>query len=558
MINEFGTNQILDMDTFERGLFISAFATEALSSGASGCLYWGLHDIYFYEGTFPGDGLMNSGLWKFKDKNWSPRPMYYAYSLLTRYTESNSIVHKISNSIPGLAVAALTSPDEELTIIAVNSNYSEKIVPFSITGKSGIVLNKYIYSVNSLPTDEKLISTNSTIVIDDIGFTDTLPVQSMVVYTNFNPEKDNNMSPNEISILSGPHNGQVNSDYTFTATAYDVNGNQIRLIFDWGDGTASTSEFTGSGSQVSVNHSWRIAGSYKIAIKAIDEFSKLSKNSANHNIYINSKENSVNLLENASFEIYTATDGVADYWSIGKGGHDAILSLSDLAYEGSKSQRIDINSLASVGYIYMFQSQTIVDLKPNSKYTLSFYARGKGKISPHTVLNRYSYVRSGNIITLTDKWQKITSNLLTPDTVFCIDELIRFADSGNWNSGISSGDWVELDSISLTLNPINTNINDENEFNIEEFNLNQNYPNPFNSHTIIKYQLPHTDFIKIYIYNIFGQKVRKLISQNQQQGSHSIHWDGSNDEGLIVSSGLYFCKININNSVKIIKMLKIK
>lgn len=77
----------------------------------------------------------------------------------------------------------------------------------------------------------------------------------------------------------------------------------------------------------------------------------------------------------------------------------------------------------------------------------------------------------------------------------------------------------------------------------KEFDLRQNYPNPFNPATVIEYALPKACAVKIQIYNILGQKVRNLVDERQEAGYKTIHWDGKDDNGKEVSSGIYFCRI---------------
>ncbi|MBN1326423.1 MAG: T9SS type A sorting domain-containing protein [Candidatus Cloacimonetes bacterium] len=70
--------------------------------------------------------------------------------------------------------------------------------------------------------------------------------------------------------------------------------------------------------------------------------------------------------------------------------------------------------------------------------------------------------------------------------------------------------------------------------------LYNNYPNPFNPETNIAYSLDHVGMIKLEIYNIRGQKVRTLVSENQIPGDYTIIWDGRDDQEKAVSSGVYF------------------
>jgi len=92
----------------------------------------------------------------------------------------------------------------------------------------------------------------------------------------------------------------------------------------------------------------------------------------------------------------------------------------------------------------------------------------------------------------------------------------------------------------------------------KEFDLRQNYPNPFNPTTVIEYALPKASEVKIQIYNILGQKVKSLMDEPQEAGYKTIHWDGKDDHGNEVSSGVYFCRIEAGDFVKCKKMALLK
>jgi len=89
----------------------------------------------------------------------------------------------------------------------------------------------------------------------------------------------------------------------------------------------------------------------------------------------------------------------------------------------------------------------------------------------------------------------------------------------------------------------------------KDYALSQNYPNPFNAQTVIKYELPKTGKVLLKIYNTLGQEVRTLVDEEKQAGYHSINWDGRNDEGSRVSSGIYIYRIQTGDFVKAKKML---
>ncbi|MBL7959178.1 choice-of-anchor D domain-containing protein, partial [bacterium] len=88
--------------------------------------------------------------------------------------------------------------------------------------------------------------------------------------------------------------------------------------------------------------------------------------------------------------------------------------------------------------------------------------------------------------------------------------------------------------------------------------LVQNYPNPFNPSTTIKFGLPDEGKIKLVIYNVLGQKVRELINESREAGFHTVIWNGKNDMGQQVSSGLYIYRLETLKGVQSKKMLLIK
>ncbi len=79
----------------------------------------------------------------------------------------------------------------------------------------------------------------------------------------------------------------------------------------------------------------------------------------------------------------------------------------------------------------------------------------------------------------------------------------------------------------------------------KDFYLSQNFPNPFNSRTIFLLDVPEPSFVKISIYNILGQKVRTLENRffSQPVRGYRIAWDGKDDDGRNLPSGVYFCRL---------------
>jgi hypothetical protein len=101
-------------------------------------------------------------------------------------------------------------------------------------------------------------------------------------------------------------------------------------------------------------------------------------------------------------------------------------------------------------------------------------------------------------------------------------------------------------------------IDEKLSINPAKFQLFPNYPNPFNSQTNIKYYLPKPGGVKIEIYNLLGQKIRTLINQPQKSGMHQVVWNGRDENGISVSSGVYIYNLTSGNYSTSKKLLILK
>lgn len=104
----------------------------------------------------------------------------------------------------------------------------------------------------------------------------------------------------------------------------------------------------------------------------------------------------------------------------------------------------------------------------------------------------------------------------------------------------------------LKIDRINTNVAPK------ATRLLQNYPNPFNPATTIRYELDKTSFVRIDIYNINGQKIRTLISEVQLAGVYTSQWDGRDEFGRTVASGIYLCTMRAGDYTDANKMFLLR
>ncbi len=86
------------------------------------------------------------------------------------------------------------------------------------------------------------------------------------------------------------------------------------------------------------------------------------------------------------------------------------------------------------------------------------------------------------------------------------------------------------------------------------FKMEQNSPNPFNPETVIKFSLPQDARVTLKVYNVLGQVVNTLVDEALPAGNHSATWDGKNEQGRDVASGVYFYRIKAGDFESIQKM----
>jgi PKD repeat protein len=101
-----------------------------------------------------------------------------------------------------------------------------------------------------------------------------------------------------------------------------------------------------------------------------------------------------------------------------------------------------------------------------------------------------------------------------------------------------------------------------------KFNLEQNYPNPFSSEakfrsagnpsTSIAFSVKETGVVQLSIYNLHGQEVRTLVKGQMNAGFHSVSWDGKDEHGQVLPSGIYLYKLRVNGFAQTRKMTFMK
>jgi VCBS repeat-containing protein len=132
--------------------------------------------------------------------------------------------------------------------------------------------------------------------------------------------------------------------------------------------------------------------------------------------------------------------------------------------------------------------------------------------------------------------------------------------TGTWTVYASDAEDTTIVSngpFTLTIDGSSLEVNEE-LFIPDIFALHQNYPNPFNPVTTIAYDVPEMTSVRVDIYNILGQQVRTLINRSHEPGYYRIQWDGTNDYGEVLPSGMYIYSIQASGFTRVKKLVLMK
>jgi hypothetical protein len=129
--------------------------------------------------------------------------------------------------------------------------------------------------------------------------------------------------------------------------------------------------------------------------------------------------------------------------------------------------------------------------------------------------------------------------------------------AGSFLGYISQTDSLEIFYYGPPLSSVEDTLGDQKASNFELF---QNYPNPFNSTTNISYSLNsiHSIHTTLKLYNILGEEVRELVNTRQGKGNYRVNWDGKDNQGKEVASGIYFYELKANEYKETRKLVLIK
>ena len=139
----------------------------------------------------------------------------------------------------------------------------------------------------------------------------------------------------------------------------------------------------------------------------------------------------------------------------------------------------------------------------------------------------------------------IDSNEQNPTYTYSTDGL--YTVSLTISDGTNTDTEIKMDYINVSYTGI------ESETISLESTLLGNYPNPFNPTTTISFSIPTESKIDITVYNLKGQKIRTLAHNEFNKGNHSIIWNGNDEIGKPIGSGIYLYKLNVNGKTEAVK-----
>jgi hypothetical protein len=155
---------------------------------------------------------------------------------------------------------------------------------------------------------------------------------------------------------------------------------------------------------------------------------------------------------------------------------------------------------------------------------------------------------------VSDGWQIYNFDLSNYAGEF-INIRVRFASTNATDKGLFIDHFVLYGTV------LTTDVDEDSPFTTatpKKAALHQNYPNPFNPKTTINVDLPQKQHIDLKIYDVSGKLVKTLVSGEQDAGYHSIVWDGKDDTGKAVNSGVYIYRIDAENYRAIKRMILLK
>jgi hypothetical protein len=255
-------------------------------------------------------------------------------------------------------------------------------------------------------------------------------------------------------------------------------------------------------------------------------------------------------IPNAGFENWT--NGNPDNWSTSNNSQFSNVTQSADAHSGSYSVKGAVATISTFNITPALLARFAYTSRPSS---LTGYYKFTSSSSDTLVVAVVLYKNSNGIgggifrtATSVSSYTQFTASIVYDSTIAPDSAAISISISPAEN--LHSGSEYYIDDLSfsgVTAVDANTIITAKN------FKLEQNYPNPFNPTTIINYSIPRATFVTLNVYNVLGEKVKTLVSENKPAGNYSVNFNASE-----LSSGIYFYRIKAGDFSQTKKLILMK
>ena len=157
----------------------------------------------------------------------------------------------------------------------------------------------------------------------------------------------------------------------------------------------------------------------------------------------------------------------------------------------------------------------------------------------------------------TEETVETVETVETEETVETVEtvEIVETADIQNMFDRFDT----EVEETEETEEAVETAVETSDQASVPQaFALEQNAPNPFNNNTVIRFALPQPSQVELAIYNLLGQPVAVLVREHSAAGTFSVRWDGRDQAGRAVTSGVYLYQLRAGEYTEVRKLLLLR
>lgn len=430
--------------------------------------------------------------------------------------------------------------NETTSFKAVNCTFSNN----TSTGSTAFSAGLYVMSSGDITVENCRFFNNTATGNTWYGYA------SALITTDYNDQIGNTYIHNNIFYNNQINNGRCTyyASSVPTSTIEFTNNTVVNNISDYGCGF--------KGNAYCQNNIMRNPGNYEIGLFYDTVFNIPA------NLYA-----SYNNIEGGESAIYSNHGANVVNWLEGNLDEDSQFLLSgDDPYQLTElSPCIDSGTPDTTGFYLppwdLLYNERIWDGDGNGESIIDMgcyeygSALASGYIAGHVLNTNAEFVENAEIIA--GEYSTYTNEVgaYFLEVIVGTYEVICYHEG--YNISVANGVIVNLGETTMVNFMLVPSVNTEEILQIKEIKLS-NYPNPFNPETTISFNLPEAGQVTLEIFNIKGQKVKTLANNYFENSSHSIIWQGEDDNNKNVSSGVYYYKLTTSSKTLIKRMLLLK